>query len=497
MKHSKLLGAITAIVLLMASMAFGQSQTTYVQTVTKATLTPGTNFVLASSANPSIYGANVTFTGTLSAAGGGALPTGTLQFMNGASPMGAPVALAAGVATYSISSLAVGSYPITAVYSGDSNYNGITSLTLTQVVNKAALNIAANNATKVYGAALPALTATYTGFVNGDTSASLTTAPTLTTTATAASSVAGSQYTITAAGAVDPNYTITYTAGSLTVTAAPLTITANNASRHYNVANPAFTFAAAGFVNGDTVASLTTQPTLTTTAVLLSPTGTYPITAAGAVDTNYSFTYNPGTLTVTPATSTTVTLASSLNPSTYGASVTFTATVPVTATGTITFLDGATSIGTGVVNPATGIATFSTVNLAVGTHPITASYPGDTNYPAGTSASVSQVVNKGGVTFLVNSSANPATYGQNVTFTITVTGFNGIAPTGTVTVSTPGWTSQTPALVTSGVNGVATFSTSTLPAGTDTLTIVYNGDPNYQIIHGTGAIAGAKAVSTK
>ena len=155
--------------------------------------------------------------------------------------MGAPVALAAGVATYSISSLAVGSYPITAVYSGDSNYNGITSLTLTQVVNKAALNIAANNATKVYGAALPALTATYTGFVNGDTSASLTTAPTLTTTATAASSVAGSLLDHRSRCG-RPELHVHLHRWILTVTAAPLTITANNASRHYDVANPAFTF---------------------------------------------------------------------------------------------------------------------------------------------------------------------------------------------------------------------------------------------------------------
>ena len=496
MKISKLAGTIVAVlVLLMSTMAFSQSQTTYNQVVNKAALVPGTNFNLTSSANPSIYGANVTFTATLTASGGGATPTGTIQFQNNGVSMGTPVALTAGVATYSISTLAVGSYPITAVYSGDSNYSSGTSSTLTQVVNKAALNITANNATKVYGAVLPSLTASYTGFVNGDTSASLTTQPTLTTTATAASAVG--TYPITAAGAVDPNYTITYTAGTLTVTAAPLTITANNASRYYDVANPVFTFLGAGFVNGDTAASLTTQPTLTTTATLLSATGTYPITPAGAVDANYAITYVAGTLTINKEGSTAISLASSANPSTYGANVTFTATVPVTATGTITFLDNGVSIGTGVVNPATGVATFSSATLAVGTHPIMASYPGDSNFPAVTSSSLSQVVNKGGVTFAVTSSANPATYGQNVTFTITCTGFNGIAPTGTVTVSTPGWTSQTPALVTSGVTGVATFTTNNLPAGTDVLTIVYNGDPNYQIIHGTSAIVASKAATKK
>ena len=55
------------------------------------------------------------------------------------------------------------------------------TLTITPV----ALTITANNQTKVYGAALPTLTASYAGFVNGDTSASLTTLPMLDTTATA------------------------------------------------------------------------------------------------------------------------------------------------------------------------------------------------------------------------------------------------------------------------------------------------------------------------
>ena len=56
------------------------------------------------------------------------------------------------------------------------------------------------------------MTASYTGFVNGDTAASLDTLPTLTTTATAASGI-GSLYTITASGAVDADYTISYVGG--------------------------------------------------------------------------------------------------------------------------------------------------------------------------------------------------------------------------------------------------------------------------------------------
>ena len=51
-------------------------------------------------------------------------------------------------------------------------------------------------------------------------------------------------------------------------------------------------------MNGDTSASLTTPPTLSTTASAGSPAGTYPITASGASSPNYTITYVPGTLTV-------------------------------------------------------------------------------------------------------------------------------------------------------------------------------------------------------
>ncbi len=89
---------------------------------------------------------------------------------------------------------------------------------------------------------------------------------------------------------------------SWTVDPAPLTITANNQTMIYGTALPTLTASYAGFVNGDTPASLTTLPTLTTTATTSSPAGSYPITASGAADPNYTISYVPGTLTVTPVT---------------------------------------------------------------------------------------------------------------------------------------------------------------------------------------------------
>src|SRR5207249_2607105 len=155
---------------------------------------------------------------------------------------------------------------------------------------------------KAYGAGLPTFTASYSGLVNGDTPASLTTPPTLSANATAASHVSGNPYTITAAGAFDTDYTISYVAGTLTVTPVALTITANDQTKAYGAALPALTASYSGFVNGDTDVSLTTAPTLTTSAHADSHVAGNPflVTASGAVDADYTINYVAGTLNVTP-----------------------------------------------------------------------------------------------------------------------------------------------------------------------------------------------------
>ena len=72
---------------------------------------------------------------------------------------------------------------------------------------------------------------------------------------------------------MDADYSITYVAGSLTVTAAPLLITADNQTKVYGAALPTLTASYTGFVNGDTALSLTTQPSLSTTATAASDAG--------------------------------------------------------------------------------------------------------------------------------------------------------------------------------------------------------------------------------
>ena len=181
----------------------------------------------------------------------------------------------------------------------DSNTYASVTNTVAITVLPAPLTITANSQSKAYGAALPALTVIYSGFVNGDTTASLSAQPTATTTATASSAVGS--YPITASGAVASNYTVSYVAGTLTVNRASLTITANNQSKAYGATLPALTASYSGWVNGNNTNSLSKQAVMSTTAKKTSPVGSYPITASGAASANYSITYVPGTLTVTTA----------------------------------------------------------------------------------------------------------------------------------------------------------------------------------------------------
>src|SRR6185312_1758802 len=130
--------------------------------------------------------------------------------------------------------------------------------------------------------------------------------------------------------------------------------------------------------------------TITTSTL---PIGPNQITASTPGDANNNPATSPAvTVTVGKAVPT-IGLTSSSNPSTPGAPVTFTATVYPGATAPVTFYDGSTVLGTGIPNAA-GVATLTTSVLSSGSHSITATYPGDTNYSSATSAPLLQVVGK-------------------------------------------------------------------------------------------------------
>jgi len=116
----------------------------------------------------------------------------------------------------------VGAATATAAFTGDANHNGSNN-SGGFAITKAPLTVTANNASRATGAANPTFTASYSGFVNGETTAVLSGSPSLTTTATT-SSPAG-LYPITAAqGSLSAaNYSFSFVNGTLSVVAPPAT----------------------------------------------------------------------------------------------------------------------------------------------------------------------------------------------------------------------------------------------------------------------------------
>ncbi|WP_295794214.1 cadherin-like beta sandwich domain-containing protein [Mucilaginibacter sp.] len=265
-----------------------------------------------------------------------------------------------------------GTANITASQAGDVAHTAAANVTQQLTVNQAPLTITADNQTKVYGAMLPTLTASYSGFVNGDTPASLTNLPILVTSATQGSHVSGNPYTVTASGAVDANYDITYTDGSLTVSTAPLTITADNQTKAYGEALPTLTASYTGLVNGDTQANLTSTPVLSTGATAASHVegSPYAITASGAADADYSISYVQGNLTITAAQ---LTVTADNQTKVYGENL------PLLTASYSGFVNGDTEAN--LSSPAT-LSTIATVasHVAAGPYDISASGATDADY---------------------------------------------------------------------------------------------------------------------
>ena len=116
------------------------------------------------------------------------------------------------------------SRPLSATFTpaDPANYSG-GSIATTVAVAPAPLTVRTNDAGKVYGAPVPALTASFNGFVAGDTPASLGGALAFATAVTSASPVG--DYAVTPAGLTSPNYAITFVAGTLSVLRAPVAMT--------------------------------------------------------------------------------------------------------------------------------------------------------------------------------------------------------------------------------------------------------------------------------
>ena len=209
---------------------------------------------------------------------------------------------------------------------------------------------------------------------------------------------------------------------------------------------------------------------LTTSALAV---GAHSITTRYNGDANFTGSTSSALTQTVSAASTTTALTSSLNPSALGQQVTFTATVSPSSgpTGTMQFFDGVNSLGTAALSG--GSASLTTSALTAGPHSITASYSGNANFAGSTSSALSHTVSAVGTATALTSSLDPSVFGQQVTFTATVSPTSG--PTGTVQffdgVNSLGTTALS--------GGTASVTTSALAVGTHFITASYSGDATY------------------
>jgi hypothetical protein len=377
-----------------------------------------TTTTLTSNPDPSGFGQKVTFTVTVITGAGTGNLTGTVSiadtFGSTATTLASGLGLnASGVATFSTSTLAVGPHSIVATYAGDTMHFTSSSV--------------------------PALIQT----VLESTSTGLT--------STANPSAIGQSITLTATvsvsggGGITPDGTVSFIDGTTVLTTQA--------------------------INAGGGAMYTTS---TLTAGVHQITAVYNGDAAKQIQGSTSAVVNQDVQAPTTAT-----LTSSLNPSLYGNSVTFTATIPprgtTAPTGTVSFLDGASQIGTGTLSGNPGVATFTTATLNMGTHIMTVSYPGDSFNGPSSSLPLSQVVKQAQTATTITAAPSPGIAGgpETITATVKVTSGSG-TPTGTVTF-TSGATQLGSAPL--GGEGTATI-TPALAQGSYQILATYNGDSN-------------------
>jgi hypothetical protein len=371
-----------------------------------------TNVALTSTPNPSTFSQYVIFTAHVSTGAGTGALTGTVTFYDGTTALNtAGVALnSSGLATMSTASLTVGTHSIVAEYSGDTGHFSGKSTAYNQVVNEA----------------------TSTSLVSSANPSSLNQSITLTATVKSLG------------GGVTPDGTVM-------------------------------------FMDGTTALGTTTLSAggIATYSIATLADGVHNISAVYSGDnTIYVLGSTSNILKQDVLAGSTVVLTSTPNPSTYGVGVTFTATVTANGTiapaGTVNFLDGTTQIGAQTIVGTTGVATFSTSSLAVGSHSITAAYVGNTNDGPATSPIYIQTVNQADTTTSVSANPSPGIAGKAVALTAKVAVTTGAATvTGTVTF-TDGATTLGTATVS---NGAATLNQNFAP-GVHSVVATYAGDTN-------------------
>ena len=383
-----------------------------------------TTTVVTSDIHPSVFGQGVTFTATVSAAAPGAgTPAGSVQFSIDGHPVGTPVTLNSGQASYGpVSDLAVDSHEIQAVYGGGTSFNGSTSHSLTQAVDRAdtTTSAAANTSPSVYGQGV-----TFTATITVD----------------------------------DPGHGTPTGSVHFTVDGHPV--------------GSAVALDGSGHATSDPVSDLSV--------------GHHDVGAVYGGDTDFNGSTSHATDQEVDRAATATVAAPNTSPSVYGQGVTFTATVTATApgagtgTGTVRFWIDGSPVGSAVALDGSGHAISAPVtDLSVGSHAVTAVYSGDSSFATSTSVAATQVVNQALTSTGLSSNHDPSVFGQAVTFmaVVTATAPGAGTPSGTVQFSVDGSPVGSPVTL-NGSGRASSGPISSLSVASHVITVSYGGDTNF------------------
>lgn len=460
-----------------------------------------TTLLLSSDNNPATVRGSVTFTVTISgdsiAPTGGVLLYDTNALVGTASP-------SSGIATFTFTNFAVGSHRMQATYSGDGHSLPSNSNTVFEVINQSqtSTGLTSSNNDATFSNPI-SLVATVTSFSAGTATGSVTFLEGTTALGNVAldshgtatlpfSTLAVGSHSITAvyngdtnnAGSTSPSLQQTIEQIATSVTLSSSANPSNSGTSIHLVATVSPAQTATGvpltgnvtFFDGATsLGTVTATSSAAALDVSSLSVATHSLKATYNGATDYGTSTSVAMSQQVQKASTNGTLTASANPVIAGRAVTLTAAVTspgVTPTGNVTFLDGATVLGTGALD-AQGMATYTVSSLHPATHGLVASYAGDANsLPC--SLTLSLVVQQATTATGISASPNPSVVGTPVVLHATVTG-NGGTPTGVVDFHDGATDLGNGQL---GTNGTATLSVSTLAIGPHTLSAVYLGDTN-------------------
>jgi hypothetical protein len=452
--------------------------------------------------NPIAYGTGE----TLSFSGLPGPATGSVTFTSGGTTLCTVTDVTASSSCTASSTQPVGSYPVTATYSGDGNYNGTTAST-SYVVAKAGITLAASVASDPidYGTAeslsysgVPSGGTGSVTFTSGGTTLCTVTDVTVATSCSAPSTLAVGSYPVTATYSGDSHYNSATASTSFVVRKASPTLTAaaSPSSVSYGTADsltygglPSGATGSVTFTSGGTtlctVTDVTAATSCNTSATLAL--GSYPVTATYSGDSHYNTATATTSFSVGQATASGFAASATPSSVSHGTAATLAYSgLPSGATGSVVFTSGGATLCT-VTDVTAATSCPTSAGLPAGSYPITATYSGDINY-AGTTASTSLVVTPAGATGF-SASAVPSSVSYGTAATLAYAGLANDA-TGTVTFTSGGTTLCTATLPDSSCAAPATLDAATYP-----VTASYSGDSNHSAVTATTSLTVTPAPS--